>query len=53
MRKRKFSKNEIEDFVKNSNMITDNIALCVMDENVYKKYMLALISEDLLQFDKV
>ena len=42
-----------QDFVKNSNMITDNIALCVMDENVYKKYMLALISEDLLQFDKV
>ena len=42
-----------QDFVKNSNMITDNMALCVMDENVYKKYMLALISEDLLQFDKV
>lgn len=42
-----------QDFVKNSDMITDNIALCVMDDNVYKKYMLALISEDLLQFDNV
>ena len=26
---------------------------CVMDDNIYKKYMLALISEDLLQFDNV
>lgn len=42
-----------QDFVKNSNMITENIALCVMDDNIYKKYMLALISEDLLQFDNV
>lgn len=42
-----------QDFVKNSDMITENIALCVMDNNIYKKYMLALISEDLLQFDKV
>ena len=42
-----------QDFVKNSNMITDKIALCVMDNNIYKKYMLALISEDLLQFDNV
>lgn len=42
-----------QEFVKNSNMITENISLCMMDNNVYKKYMLALISEDLLQFDKV
>lgn len=42
-----------QDFVKNSDMITDNMALCVMDDNIYKKYMLALISEDLLQFDNV
>ena len=42
-----------QDFVKNSNMVTENIALCLMDNNIYKKYMLALISEDLLQFDKV
>lgn len=42
-----------QDFVKNSDMVTENIALCVMDDNIYKKYMLALISEDLLQFDKV
>lgn len=42
-----------QDFVKNSDMITDNIALCVMDNNIYEKYMLALISEDLLQFDDV
>lgn len=42
-----------QDFVKNSDMVTENMALCVMDDNIYKKYMLALISEDLLQFDKV
>ncbi len=42
-----------QDFVKNSNMVTENMALCVMDNNIYKKYMLALISEDLLQFDNV
>jgi len=42
-----------QEFVKNSNMVTDNMALCVMDNNIYKKYMLALISEDLLQFDNV
>lgn len=42
-----------QDFVKNSDMVTENIALCVMDNNIYKRYMLALISEDLLQFDKV
>lgn len=42
-----------QEFVKNSEMITKNIALCVMDNNLYQKYMLALISEDLLQFDDV
>lgn len=42
-----------QDFVKNSDMITENIALCIMDNNIYKKYMLALISEDLLQFNDV
>lgn len=42
-----------QDFVKSSKMITDHIALCVMDNNIYEKYMLALISEDLLQFDDV
>lgn len=42
-----------QDFVKNSDMVTNNIALCVMDNNIYEKYMLALISEDLLQFDDV
>lgn len=42
-----------QDFVKNSEMITKDISLCVMDKNIYKKYMLALISEDLLQFDHV
>lgn len=42
-----------QDFVKNSEMITNNVALCVMDNHIYKKYMLALISEDLLQFDDV
>lgn len=40
-------------FVKNSTMITENIALCVMDRNIYKRHDLALIAEDLLQFDDV
>ena len=42
-----------QEFVKNSNMISENMALCVMDNNIYQKYMLALIAEDLLKFDSV
>lgn len=40
-------------FIKKSYMIKDNIAICLMDNKKYKRYELALISEDLLQFDKV
>ena len=42
-----------QEFVKNSYMLNDNMALCVMDNKIYPKYELALISEDLLQFDNV
>lgn len=42
-----------QDFVKASNMITNNITLCKMDNNIHKKHTMALISEDLLQFDNV
>lgn len=42
-----------QDFVKKSYMINDKMALCLMDEKIYKNYELALIAEDLLQFDDV
>lgn len=42
-----------QDFIKKSYMINKNMALCVMDKNIYERYQLALISEDLLQFDDV
>lgn len=42
-----------QDFVKNSSMINDNMALCVMDHKIYQNHELALIAEDLLQFDAV
>ena len=42
-----------QDFVKNSTMINDTMALCILDHKIYQNHDLALISEDLLQFDKV
>ena len=42
-----------QDFIKKSYMINKNMALCIMDKNIYERYQLALISEDLLQFDDV
>ena len=42
-----------QDFVKNSNMINDHMALCIMDHKIYQNHELALIAEDLLQFDNV
>lgn len=42
-----------QDFVKNSSMINDNMALCMMDHKIYQNHELALIAEDLLQFDAV
>lgn len=42
-----------QDFVKNSNMINDSMALCIMDNQIHQNHELALIAEDLLQFDAV
>lgn len=42
-----------QEFIRKSYMITDDMALCVMDTNTYMRYELALISEELLQFDDV
>lgn len=42
-----------QEFIKDSYMINENMALCIMDQNIYERYQLALISEDLLQFDDV
>lgn len=42
-----------QDFVKKSYMINDKMALCIMDNKIYPNYELALIAEDLLQFDDV
>ncbi len=42
-----------QDFVKKSVMINKHMALCVMDHNRYQNHQLALIAEDLLQFDAV
>lgn len=42
-----------QDFVKNSNMINDHMALCIMDHQIHPNHELALIAEDLLQFDTV
>lgn len=40
-------------FVNKSDMINDNMALCMMDENIYNPKDLAEIAEQLLQFDHV
>ncbi len=42
-----------QDFIKNSDMINDTMALCVMDHHIHSNYELALIAENLLQFDTV
>lgn len=42
-----------QDFVKNSNMINEHMALCMLDHKIYQNHELALIAEDLLQFDQV
>ncbi len=41
------------DFVKKSDMVKKGVALCIMDENIVLPKDLAIISESLLQFDKV
>lgn len=40
-------------FVNKSEMINDNMALCIMDDAIYTPKDLAEIAEQLLQFDKV
>lgn len=42
-----------QDFVKKSTMINEHMALCMMDHHIYQNHELALIAEDLLQFDSV
>ncbi len=42
-----------QNFVKNSNMMNEQMALCIMDHKIYQNHELALIAEDLLQFDQV
>ena len=40
-------------FIRKSFMLTDKIALCTLDDNIYENKFLATISEELLQFDNV
>lgn len=40
-------------FVKNSDMINDNIAICTMDDNIYEPKEIAEIAEQLLQFNNI
>ena len=40
-------------FIKNSRMINEKMALCVLDQSVYSNKFLASLSEDLLQFENV
>lgn len=42
-----------QDLIKNSYMLNENIAMCILDSNNYTPKDLALISEELLQFDNV
>ncbi len=42
-----------QDFIKNSHMINENIALCIMDNQIHPNHELALIAEDLLELDTV
>ena len=44
---------ERQAFIKNSYMINEKMALCIMDDNVHQSEQLAKISEELLQFDNV
>lgn len=42
-----------QEFVRDSFMINHNMAMCILDENIYGKEDLAAIAEQLLQFDDV
>lgn len=40
-------------YIRKSYTINENIALCIMDENIFDKKELATIAESLLQFEKI
>ncbi|MCI8445925.1 MAG: hypothetical protein HFH31_00365 [Bacilli bacterium] len=40
-------------FVKNSDMINENMAMCIMDEEIYEPKEIAEVAEQLLQFNNV
>ncbi len=42
-----------QEFVRDSFMINRNMAMCILDDNIYDKEDLATIAEELLQFDEV
>jgi len=42
-----------QDFIKNSYMINENMAMCTIDTNLCKQSELAKIADELLQFDNV
>lgn len=42
-----------QDFVKNSFMLNQRMAMCILDDDVYKKADLAMIAEELLKFEDV
>lgn len=42
-----------QDYIKNSYMINDKMAICTLNEEIVSKKDLAQIAEELLQFDKV
>ncbi|MEG0025844.1 MAG: DHH family phosphoesterase [Bacilli bacterium] len=42
-----------QEFVKDSFMINETMAMCILDENIYEKKELATIAEELLQFDDI
>lgn len=42
-----------QDLIKNFKMISDNMAVCLMDDSIYKSEELSRMANELLQFDKV
>lgn len=42
-----------QDLIKNAYMLTKNMAICILDANIYKKEELARIATELLQFEDV
>jgi c-di-AMP phosphodiesterase-like protein len=42
-----------QEYVRNSEIINENIAICIMDDKIHDNVDLAMISDELLRFDKV